>query len=198
MAKSTSDAELAANLIDVAANLKDQVGELSRATSGIKPPDVQTEKSALAEKYSRKAKAAEALAEATRDQEARKSTLRQLSVGAGWLTRPKGTTGSDHSLCRAAQLNVRSGTIHRQLDWKSPALDRVECREHPNANQPPSVGSSTAPAYPQAGAVSLADHSPARRNHFTDLTKLSRNPGPLTAPPAKCRAARNSLPRPEY
>ena len=37
---------------------------------------------------------------------------------------------------------MRSGTIHRRLDWKSPALDRVECGEHPSANQPPSVGSS--------------------------------------------------------
>ena len=43
MEKSTSDAELAANLIDLAVNLKDQVGELSPATSDIKPPDVQTD-----------------------------------------------------------------------------------------------------------------------------------------------------------
>jgi hypothetical protein len=42
MAKTTTDPDMAANLVRVAANLKDQVGELPPATS-VKPPDVQTE-----------------------------------------------------------------------------------------------------------------------------------------------------------
>jgi hypothetical protein len=42
MAKTTTDLDMAANLVRVAANLKDQVGELPPATS-VKPPDVQTE-----------------------------------------------------------------------------------------------------------------------------------------------------------
>ena len=40
MAKTTTDPDMAANLVRVAANLKDQVGELPPATS-VKPPDVQ-------------------------------------------------------------------------------------------------------------------------------------------------------------
>ena len=42
MAKTTTDPDMAANLVRVAANLKDHVGELPPATS-VKPPDVQTE-----------------------------------------------------------------------------------------------------------------------------------------------------------
>jgi len=42
MAKTTTDPDLAANFVRVAADLKDQVGELPPATS-VKPPDVQTE-----------------------------------------------------------------------------------------------------------------------------------------------------------
>ena len=41
MAKTASDSEMAANLLRVAANLKDQAGGLP--ISGIGPPDVQSE-----------------------------------------------------------------------------------------------------------------------------------------------------------
>ena len=42
MARTTTDPDLAANFVRVAADLKDHVGELPPATS-VKPPDVQTE-----------------------------------------------------------------------------------------------------------------------------------------------------------
>jgi hypothetical protein len=42
MAKTTTDPDLATNLVRVAADLKGHVGELPPATS-VKPPDVQTE-----------------------------------------------------------------------------------------------------------------------------------------------------------
>jgi len=42
MAKTTSDPKVAAGLIEAAANLKEQAGELPRAIS-VKPPDVQKE-----------------------------------------------------------------------------------------------------------------------------------------------------------
>ena len=42
MAKATSDPALAARLVEKAADLKDQVGEVPPPVS-IKPPDVQTE-----------------------------------------------------------------------------------------------------------------------------------------------------------
>jgi hypothetical protein len=42
MAKTTSDSEMAANLVRVAANLKDHAGELPPLVS-IKAPDVQSE-----------------------------------------------------------------------------------------------------------------------------------------------------------
>lgn len=42
MAKATSDPELAARLVEAAADLKDHVGELLEPVS-IKPPDVLTE-----------------------------------------------------------------------------------------------------------------------------------------------------------
>ncbi len=42
MAKTTSDPKVAAGLVEAAADLKDQAGELPPAIS-VKPPDVQTE-----------------------------------------------------------------------------------------------------------------------------------------------------------
>jgi hypothetical protein len=45
MAKTTTDPKVAAGLIDAAADLKDQAGELPRATSGVKPSDARKRKS---------------------------------------------------------------------------------------------------------------------------------------------------------
>jgi hypothetical protein len=42
MAKTTTDPDMAASLVRVAADLKDHAGELPAAVS-VKPPDVQTE-----------------------------------------------------------------------------------------------------------------------------------------------------------
>jgi hypothetical protein len=72
MAKSTTDPEVAANLVRVAADLKDQAGELPPPLRP-EPPDVQTEvqRSSLAEEYRRKGKIAESLAEATNDEMAK-------------------------------------------------------------------------------------------------------------------------------
>jgi hypothetical protein len=43
MARTTSDPELAARLVEAAADLKDQAGELPPASVSPKAPDVQTE-----------------------------------------------------------------------------------------------------------------------------------------------------------
>ncbi len=43
IAKTTSDADLAANAVRIAADIKDQAGELAPDVS-LKPPDVQTKK----------------------------------------------------------------------------------------------------------------------------------------------------------
>jgi hypothetical protein len=50
-----------------------------------------------------------------------------------------------------------------------PVLGLVECSEHPNANQPPSVGSSV--GRPQLAPRLGPFLSPTQRNHFTGPTK---------------------------
>jgi hypothetical protein len=57
-----------------------------------------------------------------------------------------------------------------------PELGLVECSEHPNANQPPSVGSSVGRPQlaPKAGAVSLAD--PTKPLYRPDETALQQRP----------------------
>jgi hypothetical protein len=65
--------------------------------------------------------------------------------------------------------------------WQPPVLGLVKCRERPNANDPPFRREfcRTAPACPQAGAVSLADRSPVPGSHFIGPTKRPCNKGGL-------------------
>ena len=87
------------------------------------------------------------------------------------------------SLCRAVQLNVRSETIYRQLDWKSPALGRVRVQRTPEWEQAPFRREfcRTTPACPQAGAVSLVA-APSRQGVRQQQAKIYRD-GPVESYP---------------